>query len=71
MTAVASDDAIAPPSPLREFWRHFRANRGAVLGLAVVSLVVMAALLAGWLAPHDPIEQFRDALLAPPAWHAG
>ena len=39
MTAVASDDAIAPPSPLREFWRHFRANRGAVLGLAVVSLV--------------------------------
>ena len=37
----------------------------------VFALVVAGALLAGVLAPHDPIEQFRDALLTPPAWNEG
>ena len=29
------------------------------------------ALCANLIAPHSPIEQFRDATLAPPAWQAG
>src|SRR5574343_112389 len=61
----------APPSPLADFWRHFRANRGALAGLVVFSLVVLAALLAGVSAPHSPVEQYRDALLTPPAWAEG
>ena len=28
--------AARPPHPARELWRHFRQNRGAVVGLAVV-----------------------------------
>jgi dipeptide transport system permease protein len=31
----------------------------------------LAALFAPWLSPHDPIEQFRDALLQPPVWSGG
>ncbi len=58
----------APPSALADFWRSFAANRGAVGGLVFLSVVVLAALLAGVLAPHSPIEQFREALLVPPAW---
>ncbi len=69
--AAAPPEAVAPPSPLADFWRHFRANRGALAGLVVFSLVVVAALLAGVIAPHSPVEQYRDALLTPPAWAEG
>jgi len=38
--------------------------RGA--GAALLGIVVLAALVAPWLAPHEPGRQFRDCLLAPP-----
>lgn len=60
-----------PPGPFREFWLYFRENRGALAGLAVIALVVLAALLADLVAPHGPAEQFRDHFLAPPAWMEG
>jgi dipeptide transport system permease protein len=61
----------APPHPLRELWNHFRQNRGAVIGLATVLVIALLALCANLIAPHSPIEQFRDATLVPPAWQAG
>src|SRR5688572_7124393 len=60
----------APPSTAADLWRHFAANKGAVVGLAFVLAVLACALFASVLAPHSPIEQFREALLVPPAWHA-
>ncbi|MFT5588808.1 MAG: dipeptide transport system permease protein [Bradyrhizobium sp.] len=60
-----------PPHPLRELWSYFSQNRGAVIGLAVVILLVLIALSADLIAPYSPIEQFRDATLAPPMWQAG
>ena len=74
MSAVLSGDEPAhagapPPSSLADFWTAFAANRGALAGLVVFGFVVLCALFAGVLAPHDPTEQFRDALLTPPAWH--
>ncbi|MCY7316900.1 MAG: ABC transporter permease subunit [Rubrivivax sp.] len=60
-----------PPSPARAFWRAFAANRGALIAFTVFAAVVLAALLAPWLAPHDPVQQFRDQLLTPPLWQAG
>jgi dipeptide transport system permease protein len=59
------------PSPLREFWTNFSTSRGSVVALAVFVGLVLCALLAGWIAPHDPIEQFRAHMLQPPAWRAG
>ncbi|PWV61068.1 ABC transporter permease subunit [Plasticicumulans acidivorans] len=67
----AADEALAPPSPWRENWRHFCSNPGALLGLLVIVVLVLLALLAPWLAPHAPNEQFRDALLLPPSWAGG
>ncbi|MFO1336738.1 MAG: ABC transporter permease subunit [Burkholderiaceae bacterium] len=61
----------APPSPLHAFWLSFRENKGAVAGLAVVTLVVLLALFADWIAPYAPNEQFRDAVRAAPAWADG
>lgn len=75
MSAVLSTDevahAAAPPSGLRDFWRNFSHNKGAVAGLLYFTAIVIAALLAPWIAPHSPIEQYRDALLQPPSWHEG
>lgn len=51
--------------------RAFIANRGAFIALLVFAAVVLAALLAPWLAPHDPVQQFREHMLTPPAWQAG
>ncbi|NMY88558.1 ABC transporter permease [Pseudomonas oryzihabitans] len=38
------------------FWRKFRANRGALLGAALILTFALAALLAPWLAPFDPLK---------------
>jgi dipeptide transport system permease protein len=66
----AGDEVGASPAPWLELWRNFARNRGALAGLGIIAVVLFAALFAPWLAPHDPIEQFRDALLAPPSWFA-
>ena len=56
---------------LAEFWFYFRQNRGAVGGLVVFVLLVLVAVFASLLAPHDPTAQYRDALLVPPVWQEG
>lgn len=56
---------------LREFWFYFRENKGAVIGLFVFLTLIILALLAPVIAPHNPTEQFRDALLLPPVWQEG
>jgi len=48
-----------------------RLRPAAAAGGAVVALLVVAAVFAPWLAPHDPSHQFRDALLVPPVWSGG
>jgi dipeptide transport system permease protein len=58
-------------SRLAAFWRAFRENRGAVLGLSVVLLIVLLAITADFVAPHSPTEQFRDAVRAGPMWADG
>ena len=64
---AAREDA-EPPSRWREFWRAFAQNRGAVVGLVLVGLLVALALGADLIAPHPPNEQYRDFTLTPPAW---
>ena len=67
-TAVPS---VAPPHPLREFWTYFSANRGAVAGLVVIVLVLLCALFAPWIAPHDPNLTNNTVFLKPPFWQEG
>jgi dipeptide transport system permease protein len=56
---------------LRTFWHYFSVNRGAVIGLFVFILLVLAALFAPLLAPYAPDVQDKTAFLRPPAWQAG
>jgi peptide/nickel transport system permease protein len=46
--------------------RRFARNRLAALGLVVFGLIVLAALLAPWLAPYSPIKTDFAAYLQPP-----
>ena len=62
------EETAAPPSRLGEFWHYFSENGGAVVGLAVIAVVVLTAIFAPLIAPHDPALQNRDAFLLPPAW---
>ena len=75
MTAIPEPLAVAAPreraSELAAFWSIFRENRGAVFGLCVLSLIVLCAIFANLLAPYSPLEQFRDAVRAPPVWAGG
>ncbi len=65
-----SRQVLAQPSPVAALWAAYRENRGAVVGLAVVAVIVLVAIFADFLAPHSPIDQFRDAVRAKPIWDA-
>ncbi|GAB4357312.1 MAG: ABC transporter permease subunit [Kiloniellaceae bacterium] len=56
---------------LREFWHYFSENVGAVAGLVVVVLLVLVAIFADVIAPHSPIQQYREHFLQPPVWQEG
>ncbi len=45
-------------------------NPGTVLAGLIFAIIAGAALLAPLLAPHDPVEQFRQHLLQAPVWSA-
>jgi dipeptide transport system permease protein len=55
----------------REFWRAFAHNKGAVAGLFFMLIVGALAILAPWVAPHSPIEQYRSNFLQVPVWSEG
>ena len=44
-------------------------HHGLSLGAAVLGLIVLAALFAPWLAPHDPYAQDVSQRMIPPIWH--
>ncbi len=58
-------------SGLREFWYYFSQNTGAVIGLVIFILLVLIALFAPWIAPHDPARIYNGSFLVPPVWQEG
>ena len=42
----------------------------AVFGLIVLGLMLLAAVFAPWLSPHDPLEQDLLSSFLPPSWQA-
>lgn len=73
MTEMTSSPRERSPrlQRLQDFAVGFSANRGAVIGLTVMVILVVVAIFAPWIAPYPPAQQFRDAFLVPPAWQEG
>jgi len=62
---------VAETSALREFWFSFSRNKGAVIGLAVLVVIIALAVSAPLVAPYAYDEQFRAFLQTPPVWQQG
>ncbi|MBD1551473.1 ABC transporter permease [Pseudomonas typographi] len=55
-TAARPDGITRAPAARSPFVRKFLANKGAVVGTVVLLVFVLAALLAPWVAPFDPLK---------------
>ncbi|BBI48402.1 hypothetical protein HORIV_08230 [Vreelandella olivaria] len=65
---------VAAEQPLAATWqsRLFRStlnNRSLAIGLLIITSLGIVALLAPWLAPHDPYLQNTANRMVPPFWH--
>jgi peptide/nickel transport system permease protein len=64
MSAVATTTVDIRPGGL---WLAFTQNKLAWVGLVLLTLIVLAAVFAPWLAPYDPLEQNIIVRLEPPS----
>jgi peptide/nickel transport system permease protein len=63
----AADLSIRQSSSAHDVWRRFSANRLAVVGAALVVLLVLAAIFAPQIAPYDPTKVDLDHQFEPPS----
>jgi ABC-type dipeptide/oligopeptide/nickel transport system permease subunit len=76
--SVLSPTALSDTASASSFWgeqvrafsRSLVRDTAGLIGLLLFLLVVLAALFAPWLAPHDPLEQDLKSSKLPPAWMA-
>jgi peptide/nickel transport system permease protein len=63
----APDELGAPRSYASDVWRRFRRSKGALIGAAVVAIIVLAAIFAPLLARADPLAQDLTHQALPPS----
>lgn len=73
---VVAGSALDParalgPSPTRRFFRRVRGNTSILFGGGVLLVIVLTAVFAPLLAPHDPYAQDLFNRLQPPFWMDG
>jgi peptide/nickel transport system permease protein len=62
--SATTDDSAVPEGP--SLVARLLSHRGVVVGLVLFGLIVLAALTADWIAPHDPLRNnFRYRLGEP------
>ena len=67
---TAEDDTLKKRSQFVEVWRRLRRNKLAMLGLAIVLVLVICAIFADLIAPYDPAAQaIADRLQYPSLKH--
>lgn len=68
-----SPAAAEAPTPIahragatHDFIRRVRGNRTALVALSILAFLILVALLAPWITPHDPTLQNLTKVLLPP-----
>jgi ABC-type dipeptide/oligopeptide/nickel transport system permease subunit len=72
--SVPLDDFYEEPtwrSRLNYIGRLLRRDKSGMLGMTLFILIVLTAVFAPVVAPHDPLDQNLRAAKQPPAWHEG
>jgi peptide/nickel transport system permease protein len=70
MNAAVSNNTTQTPAAVvakHRAWERFKRNRMAVVGLVIMVALILLALLAPVIAPHDPAEQDLLQRLKPPS----
>jgi peptide/nickel transport system permease protein len=67
LPALRLDAATVPP--WRRMLRRVLGQHGLTLGAILLGLILLAAVFAPLLAPHDPYGQDLSRRLVPPAWY--
>ena len=62
-------EEILEPSPLSKLRRRIFKNHSFLIGAVILILILLCALLAPLLAPHDPYDQDLARRLMNPFWH--
>jgi peptide/nickel transport system permease protein len=57
--------ALRETSPTRLAWRRFLKHRLALASLVVLGIMILAAIFAHLIAPHDPFAQDQNNMLGP------
>lgn len=60
-----------PPTQWQLFYRAFCANKGAVLGLMILVMMIALALFASVLSPHNPYDLYTGKEQLPPMFVEG
>ncbi len=59
------------PKDFVDIYRALTRNRLALLGLIMMVLIILGAIFANEIAPHDPTKQNLRLTLLPPSWAEG
>ncbi len=65
--SIGHSHAPLPRSSRRTLWRRLLATHGALLGGAILLVLMALAVAALWIAPFDPNQQAVGPRLAPPS----
>jgi peptide/nickel transport system permease protein len=68
---LAGQTIALPTSPRRRRWRKFVRHPLAMIGGVILLVVFGSAILADYLAPHEPNKQRLVARFKPPVWAQG
>lgn len=66
---IAEDAALDAPAPVRPWWQRLLRDPAALVAALVLLAIVLCAVFAPLIAPHDPYASSR-AVMKPPAWDA-
>lgn len=69
MAAVLAADDLIAPTPAALMRRRALKHAGLLIGAGVLAAVILMALAAPLIAPHDPYAQDLGRRLIPPIWH--
>jgi len=70
VTELPAAPEVLEPLPGALMRRRIFGHAGLMIGATVLGVILIVALLAPWIAPHDPYDQVLDRKLIPPIWHA-
>ncbi|MFP1868578.1 ABC transporter permease [Lonsdalea quercina] len=70
IASTPPDTALLPePSPARRWLRRMMGHHSMAIGVVILAVIIVAAMLAPLISPHDPYAQDISQRLIPPVWH--